>query len=71
MSQGRSINGDSPCAYRVVKVAFGHTNYFGPYSTLGAAKGKRTSESNYISSGPPDLKIWIEKTHDGWEKVDV
>ena len=71
MSQGRSIKGDSPCAYRVVKVAFGRTTYFGPYSTLTAAKGKRTTESNYASSGPEDLRIWIEKTHDGWMAVDV
>lgn len=71
MSTGRSIQGDSPCAYRVVKQAFGKIQYFGPYSTLGAARGKRTSEGNYISSGPPDLKIWIEKTPDGWERIDA
>ena len=69
MGASRSIKGESPCAYRVVKEAHGRTYYYGPYSTLGAAKGKKTveGESWYGES----YKVWIEKTPDGWEKVEV
>lgn len=70
MSSGRSIKGESPCAYRVVMERYGRTTYYGPYSTLGAAKGKRTTEEGYHSRWETGgLKIWIEKTPDGWEEV--
>lgn len=72
MSSGRSIDGKSNHAYRVVKERYGVTSYFGPYSTLGAAKGKRTTElrhAKYYGNGEP-VEIWIERTPAGeWEKV--
>jgi hypothetical protein len=50
---------------------YGRTTYFGPYSTLGAAKGKRTTEEGYHSRWEEgSLNIWIEKTPDGWERVE-
>lgn len=74
MSAGRSINGDSPCAYRVVQ-DFPRTEqqkHYGPYSTLGSAKGKRTTIIGQSYGNPVDPKnVWIEKTPDGWERVDV
>lgn len=71
MGSSRSIDGNSERAYRVVKEGYGVTRYFGPYSTLGAAKGKRTTEKRYANRyGDGDMKIWIEQTPEGWEKVE-
>lgn len=73
MGHGRSIQGDSPCAYRVVIEGPNWIRYRGPYSTIGAAKGvastaKKDVERWHKNEG---IKVWIEKTPDGWEKVDV
>lgn len=72
MSAGRAIQPTSPCAFRTVIVDDGNVRHFGPYSTLGAAKGKRTQELKYrrrYSRTPETLRGWIEKTADGWTKV--
>jgi hypothetical protein len=72
VGSSRSIDGNSERAYRVVEVVKGNTNYYGPYSTLGAAKGKRTTETKinrrYYGS---EFEIWVEQTPEGWEKVEV
>lgn len=74
MSNGRSIVGSSPCAYRVVKqYADGRKSYKGPYSTAGAAKGVKTATENEVLRWHPneDIEVWVEKTPDGWERVDA
>jgi hypothetical protein len=76
LGSGRSIDGNSERAYRVVRVDeegnYTFTRYggcYGPYSTLAAAKGKRTNlTSGYYGDGE---KYIIEQTTAGWEKVEV
>ena len=72
----RSIDGNSQRAYRVVRLdkegnpkMDGYENVFGPYSTLGAAKGKRTYMANHYNTAKD--KFIIEQTPEGWEKVEV
>lgn len=78
MGHSRSIVGSSQRAYRVKKVTEYEgrdpiVKFFGPYSTLGAAKGKRTTEVGYAyrweSAG--QTTITVEQTPEGWEKVEV
>jgi hypothetical protein len=47
--------------------------YHGPYSTLGAAKGKRTTEINHGSYYAKDPNnVYILKSPAGeWEKVEL
>ena len=73
----RSIDGKSQRAYRVVRldkegnpIYTGYENVFGPYSTLSAAKGKRTSMKNGYY-GSSKYEYIIEQTPEGWEKVEV
>lgn len=72
----RSIDGNSQRAYRVVRVdkegnpiLDGYENVFGPYSTLGSAKGKRTYMANHYR-GNKDNFI-IQQTPEGWETVEL
>lgn len=62
-----------PHAYRVVKEANGGVLVFGPYATLSAAKGKRTSEVNYhLRYSKSPAAIYIERTPAGdWEQVEL
>ena len=70
----RSIDGKSERAYRVVRLDKEgkpfppevYDTHYGPYSTLSAAKGKRTTLQRYGSQ-----KYIIEQTPAGWSKVDV
>jgi len=65
----RSINIDSQRAYRViVKYRWG-TMCYGPYSTLSAAKGKRTLETGDYREVFEEA--YIEQTPEGWERVAV
>lgn len=61
-------------AYMVVDESYNYPSYHGPYSTLSAAKGKRTTLINvgsYYSSKDPS-KISILKSPAGeWEKVEL
>lgn len=72
----RSIDGDSQRAYRVVKkIGYSHgvfTKFFGPYSTLVAAKGKKTTEQKHEDWYPTQapVEIYIERTSEGWERVE-
>lgn len=58
----------------VVDESYSRPYYHGPYSTLGAAKGKRTSEigyASYYNKKDPD-KIYILKSPAGeWTKVEL
>lgn len=72
----RSIDGKSERAYRVVELdkdgnpkLDGYDTVFGPYSTLSAAKGKRTYMLNYY--GRSNVKYVIQQTASGWETVEV
>lgn len=69
MGSGRSIDGNSQRAYRVKLVQEGYTRYYGPYSTLGAAKGQRTSLLGYY--GRKNVEVTVEGTREGWEEVAV
>lgn len=77
MGSGRSIDGNSQRAYRVVRTTeYTRTTtkqFYGPYSTLAAAKGKRTTlvgnEERWPTGAP--VTIEIEQTPEGWEKVEV
>jgi hypothetical protein len=62
-----------PHAYRVVKEVNGYVMVFGPYATLSAAKGKRTSEVNYhLAYNNSPANIFIERTPAGdWEQVEL
>lgn len=73
----RSIDGKSERAYRVVELdkdgnpkLEGYETVFGPYSTLSAAKGKRTSMKNGYY-GNKNAKYIIQQTPAGWETVEV
>lgn len=67
MSSGRSIDGASQRAYRVVKEnGSKYEKYKGPYSTLGAAKGMKTRLESYY----PGREFYIEQTPEGWERVE-
>lgn len=74
----RSIDGKSQRAYRVVRVdnegnydMMGYGGVYGPYSTLSAAKGKRTTLTNdYYGRSNPNRYI-IEQTPEGWTKVEL
>lgn len=65
----RSINIESQRAYRVVIEHSWGTVCYGPYSTLGAAKGKRTSETRYNEKARENA--YIEQTPEGWERLAV
>ena len=71
MSRGRTIQGDSPCAFRVVVKGPTWTKFHGPYSTIGAAKGVATAARNDAKRWHKNdnIEVIIEKTPDGWEKV--
>jgi hypothetical protein len=79
VGHSRSIDGNSLRAYRVKKVTNyedrpAHVQFYGPYSTLGAAKGKRTTEIGYVRHYYTDaskIEITIEQTPEGWEKVEI
>lgn len=70
----RSIDGKSERAYRVVRLDKEgkplspevYQSHFGPYSTLSAAKGKRT----HLQRGW-NVKFEIQQTPAGWETVEV
>ena len=71
MGSGRSIVGSSQRAYRVVKERKGDLSYFGPYSTLSAARGKATTERrDSLRWDQIKSNIYIEQTPEGWEKVE-
>lgn len=60
--------------YMVVDETGYRPEYHGPYSTLSAAKGKRTTEINYGSyySTKDPAKIYVLKSPAGeWEKVEL
>lgn len=67
----RSIDGNSQRAYRVVREGYGVTSFMGPYSTLSAARGVRSRELRWSRGlGDGAMKIWIEQTPEGWERVE-
>jgi hypothetical protein len=56
--------------YMVKDNSFSRPYFYGPYSTFGAAKGKRTREINYGRKDP--AKIDILKSPPGdWTPVDA
>lgn len=47
--------------------------HYGPYATVGAAKGIRTTElahAQYWNKNGAEITGWIERTTQGWEKVE-
>lgn len=60
-------------AYMVVDETYTRDQYHGPYSTLSAAKGKRTTEidAGSVYAKDPE-KVYILKSPAGeWEKVEL
>lgn len=72
MAAKRSIDGNSERAFRVVEEAPTWTKYRGPYSTLAAARGVATHErkNNERWHKDQNIKIWIEQTPAGWERIE-
>lgn len=56
--------------YMVVDESYSRPYYYGPYSTLGAAKGKRTREINYGRKDPAKVLIMASPAGE-WQPVDV
>jgi hypothetical protein len=70
---GRKIEALPEHTYMVVDETYSRPFFYGPYSTPGAAKGKRTAE---ISAGtryaknPDDVYIMRSPAGD-WERVEL
>lgn len=70
---GRKIESLPEHTYMVVDETYSRVEYYGPYSTLGAAKGKRTTEINEHSSyskNPADVYIMRSPAGE-WERVEL
>ena len=70
----RSTTTNFPGAYRLVvtKTLAGeeHTEYIGPYQTLGAAKGQLTQELQHHYYEHYDTKTGHLEVATGWERVE-
>lgn len=70
---GRQIESLPVHTYMVVDETYTRVFYYGPYSTAGAAKGKRTTEINAGSTYAKDpSKVYIMRSPAGeWERVEL
>ena len=60
--------------YFVIEDRPSYKKVYGPYSTLGAAKGKRTTEINYggyYSNNKPEYYTIIESPAGAWKTVEL
>lgn len=72
----RATKTDFPGAFRLVitRTLKGedHTEYIGPYQTIGAAKGQLTQELQIHFYEHYDKKVgYIERTTGPWERVEL
>lgn len=70
----RKIDKLPESTYMVVDETYAKPQYHGPYSTLSAAKGKRTSEINWgsVYSSKDASKLHILKSPAGeWKEVEL